>query len=85
MSVVSQAYSKYYLPMYSKSSTAREVENIIHSLEAKDSCGYDEISMQIMKLSSPFISTPLNIVYNRILSTGKFPDRLKCYIVKPLY
>ena len=83
--LVSQAYSKYYLPMYSKPSTAREIENIFHSLEGKDSCGYDEISMQIMKLRSPFISTPLNFVYNRILSTGKFPDRLKCSIVKPLH
>jgi hypothetical protein len=59
MSVVSQACSKYYLPVYSKPSTAQEIENIIHSLEAKDSCGYDEISMQIMKLSPLFISTPL--------------------------
>ena len=41
--------------------------------------------MQIMKLSSPFISTPLNFVCNRILSTGKFPDRLKYSIVKPLH
>jgi hypothetical protein len=38
-----------------------------------------------MKLSSPFISTPLNFVCSRILSTGKFPDRLKYYIVKPLH
>jgi hypothetical protein len=50
MSLVSQAYSKNYLFVYSKSSTAQEIENIIHSLKAKDSCGYDEISTQIMKL-----------------------------------
>jgi len=37
-----------------------------------------------MKLSSPFISTPLNFVCNRILSTGKFPGRLKYSLVKPL-
>jgi hypothetical protein len=41
--------------------------------------------MQIMKRSSFFIGTPLNFVYNRILSTGKFPDRLKYFIVKPLH
>jgi hypothetical protein len=41
--------------------------------------------MQIMKRLSPFISTPLNFVYNRILCTGKFPDRLKYFIVKPLH
>jgi hypothetical protein len=45
MSVVSQGYSKYYLPMYNKPSTAQEIENVIHSRAAKDSCGYDEISL----------------------------------------
>jgi hypothetical protein len=30
MCVVSHAYSKFYLPMYSKPSTAQEIENIIH-------------------------------------------------------
>ena len=53
--------------MYSKPSTPHEIENIIHSLKEKDCCGYDEISMQIMKLSSPFISTPLNFVIELFL------------------
>jgi len=41
--------------MYSTPSTAQEIENTIHSLKAKDSGGYEEISMWILKLSSSFI------------------------------
>lgn len=50
-----------------------------------DSCGYDEISTQILKLSLLFISSAMNFECNRILSTGKFPDSLKHYTVKPLH
>jgi len=63
--------------LYTVTSTAQEIENIILSLKAKDSCGYDEISMWILKLSSHLISSPTNFVCNRILSTGKFLGRLK--------
>jgi hypothetical protein len=54
--------------MISKPSTGQEIENIINSLKTKDSFGYDEISMRVLKLSSQFISTPLNFICNKILS-----------------
>ena len=34
-----------------------EIEKIIHSLPWKNSCGYDEISMRILKASALFISS----------------------------
>jgi hypothetical protein len=71
--------------VYSKPPTTQEIENIIHSLKAMDSCGYDEISTQILKLSLPFISSAMNFECNRILSTDKFPYSLKYYTVKPLH
>jgi hypothetical protein len=43
--------------MYSTPSTAQEIENTIHSLKAKGSGGYEEISMWILKLSSSFITS----------------------------
>jgi hypothetical protein len=85
MAFLSQAYSRNYPHMISKPSTRQEIENIISSLKTKDSFGYDEIPMRILKLSSSYISTPLNFVCNKILSTGKFQDGLKYSIVKPLY
>jgi hypothetical protein len=71
--------------MISKPFTRQEIENIISSLKTKDSVGYDKIPMQILKSSSPYISTPINVICNKILSTRKFPDRLKYSIVKLLY
>jgi hypothetical protein len=39
--------------------------------------GYDEISVKILKLSSLFISSPLNYICTKLLSSGIFPCRLK--------
>jgi len=60
MSLLTQAYSKNYPPIYSTPSTAQEIENIIHSLKAKDSGGYDKIPVWILKLCSSFIRLPMN-------------------------
>ena len=35
--------------------------------------------------STPYVSSPLTYIFNKILSTGIFPDRLKFSEVKPLY
>jgi len=53
-----------------------ETGKIIHSLKCKDSYGYDEISSRILKISAPCAS-PLTYIFNKILSTGIFPERLK--------
>jgi len=62
-----------------------EIEKIIQSLKAKNSHGYDKISVKILKLSSLFISSPLNYICNKLLSSGIFPCRLQCAEVVPLY
>ena len=62
-----------------------EIGKIIHSLECKDSYGYDEISSRILKISALYVLSPLMYIFNKILSTGIFPDRLKFFEVKPLF
>jgi hypothetical protein len=62
-----------------------EIEKIIHSSKCKNSYGYDEISARLLKASTPYVSSPLTYMFNKILSTGIFPDRLKYSEVKPLY
>jgi len=62
-----------------------EIKNIIKSLKSKNTCGYDEISNRVMKLSSPFITSTLTYICNAVLKSGVFPDRLKYAIVKPIY
>ena len=54
-------------------------------MKCKKSYGYDEIASRILKISTPYILSPLTYIFNKILSPGIFPDRLKFLEVKPLY
>jgi hypothetical protein len=63
----------------------KEIENIIKSHKSKNSCGCDKISVKILKVSSPFITAPLNYICNRSVLSGSFPTRLKYSVVKPLF
>jgi hypothetical protein len=62
-----------------------KIEKIIKSLKTKNTCGYDEISNRITKLTAPFIISPLTYICNAFLRTGVFPNRLKYAIVKPIF
>ena len=68
-----------------KNTSSEEIENIIRSLRSKESCGYEEISTKILKISAPFISSPLTHIFNRAMFTGIFPARMKYALVKPLF
>jgi Notch-like protein len=74
-----------YPNLISDCTTTKEIENIIQSLKSKNSCGYDEILVKIPKVSSPFITAPLNYICNRSILSGSFPTRLKYSVVKPLF
>jgi hypothetical protein len=65
--------------------TTYEISKIINSLQSKTSHGYDEISDKILKASAPFILSPLTYIFNTVLSSGIFPDRLKYSEVQPLF
>jgi hypothetical protein len=69
----------------SKPTTTSETENIIKTLKPKNSYGYDEISTKLMKISAPFISSPLNYICNEVIIKDVFPDKLKYSVIKPLY
>jgi hypothetical protein len=65
--------------------TEKEIDSIIKSLKPSNSSGYDEITTNILQVCSPYISSPLNHICNRALSTGILPDRLKFATVRPLF
>jgi hypothetical protein len=54
--------------------STKDIRNIIQSLNTKNSHGYDEISTKLLKLSSPFILSPLTHICNKSLSLGIFPN-----------
>jgi hypothetical protein len=57
--------------------TTYEINKIISSQKSKTLHGYDGISDNILKASAPFIISPLTYIFNKVLLTGVFPDRLK--------
>jgi len=48
----------------------KETEPIIKSLKTKNSYGYDEIPTKILKISCPFITSPINYICNKMLFGG---------------
>jgi hypothetical protein len=58
---------------WSYTSTA-EVKRIIKYLKSKNSSGYENIPVKILKMSVSLILSPLTYICNKALSTGKFPD-----------
>jgi Notch-like protein len=64
--------------------TTTEISEIIKSLKWKNSHGYNEIPMRILKISFPFIISPLTYICNKSLSTGLFPTCLKHSQINPI-
>jgi len=54
-------------------------------LKSKKLHGYDEISVNVLKFSSPYISSSLRYICNKIFSSGIFPERLKYAVIKPIF
>ena len=63
-----------YSNMTLKYTTPKLTEKIIKSLKSKNSHGYDGIPMKILKLSTPFITSPLTYICSKSLSSGIFPS-----------
>jgi hypothetical protein len=63
----------------------KEIEKVISSLRSKNSSGYDEISMKTLKISAPYISSPLCYIFNMAVLAGNFPLSMKYSTVTPIY
>jgi hypothetical protein len=68
-----------------KNTSTKEIENIIRSLKAKGSHGYDRITAKILKINAPFISHPLRYIFSKSMISGIFPTRLKYATMKPIF
>jgi Notch-like protein len=65
--------------------TSKEIKDIFKSLKWKNSHGYDEIPLRILKISLPFIISPLTYICNKSLYTGLFPSHLKYSLIIPIF
>jgi hypothetical protein len=83
---INHAFGNPFHNTENKYSTIKEIEQIINSLKTKNSFGCDGISSKILKLSAPFISSPisyaiykltteiLNSMNSKLASGGIFCD-----------
>jgi hypothetical protein len=78
-------YPQPFLPINFKPVTKKEISEINRSLKWKNSYSYDEVPTRMVKLSIPFIASPLIYICNRMLSTGTFSTCLKFSQVYPLF
>jgi len=85
ISYLINSFHRLFPKMSWQYASTHEIEKIIKSLKSKSTCGYDEISTRILKLSSPYIISPLTYICNAILNSDIFPDRLKYSIIKPIF
>ena len=85
---------KHYLDYISKQNdktiflqpvTEQEIFNIVNNFQMKHSCGYDNISMYIIKNVIKSIVKPLVHIFNMSLVTGIFPDDMKISKIIPIY
>ena len=54
-------------------------------MKNKNSTGKDGISSKLLKAIKTSLIEPLTLIFNQMLITGKFPERLKIAKVLPLY
>jgi hypothetical protein len=85
LNYLSQTFTIPFPKVKFNHSSTKEIGNVIISLKPKNSHGYDDISVKILKTSSPFISSPLTYICNKSLSSGIFPTRLKYSEINPLF
>jgi hypothetical protein len=76
---------KLFLQIKFNCTSIHEIEGVIKSLKSSTSYGCDEISVKIIKESSPFIRSPLAKIGNQSLFSGIFPDYPKYSDIKPIY
>jgi hypothetical protein len=62
-----------------------EINEIIKGPRTKNTYGYEEIPIKILKSSATFIIPPLIYICNNSLSSSVFPKRLKYTIIKTVY
>ena len=65
--------------------TGEKILSIIRSLDPKKAHGWDDISINMIKLCDTEIVKPLYLIYTECLETGRFPSSWKKANVLPIY
>jgi hypothetical protein len=81
----SNVFKQPFTNIQFKNTNITEIKTIIKSLTTKNCYGYNVLSNIILKISMPFITSPVTYICNKALTTGEFPTHLEYAEVKPLF
>jgi hypothetical protein len=62
-----------------------QLQKVFSKFSAKSSCGFDDISMMVLKSCQQEIADPLLYIINNSLKEGVFPDQCKLAKIKPIF
>jgi Notch-like protein len=85
LSYLSEVHKRTLPNINLTTATSKEIKDIIKTLKWKNSKGYDEVPLNILKISTPFISSPLVYICNKSLSLDIFPTQLKYSQINPIF
>ena len=71
--------------LFFKPTNSNEIIDIVKSLKPSRSCGYDEISVALLKKIIFYISSPLTHIVNLSFISGVFPNSLKIAKIVPIF
>ena len=67
------------------STDPNEIYQVLNLLKPQKSTGHDNCSTYFKKLTNEKVAIPVNILINKSVQTGDFPESLKIAKVIPIY
>jgi hypothetical protein len=74
ISLLRVAFPRKFHGIKTTVATKTEIQSTIHSLQTKNSSGFDGIRSKVIKVFAPLISHPPPNIFTHSLFTGIFPD-----------
>lgn len=65
--------------------TELEIKRIVNRMELKNSCGYDDIPIVVIKRNIDILAKPFSQLFNICLTENIFPDQLKIAKIIPIH
>lgn len=80
-----QVNRNYASSLYLRPTSEKEIGKVISSMRGESAGGHDGIQIKTLKQIKPFITKPLQHIYNCCFKNGVYPTSFKLSIVKPIY
>ncbi len=68
-----------------KEISSKEIVDAINSIHSGKAPGYSGVPVELFKHASPLCIDLLHLLYNRILTTGVYPEEWMLGVIVPIY